>query len=254
MYLAYFDESGDSGHPALVATPTRFFILSAVILHQDAWLPVLDRLIALRRDLRDRFRIPPRPEIKSQHIRSGRGVFRSLAMEEVDRLTLYRELMQFQERQLPEARCFCIAVAKARILKHQTDIREVAWMYALQRLDHMCKDDGDKALIFPDEGHGQFIRKLLRRLRRHHEISGHFGGRLRIPTERLVEDPNDRRSHDSYLVQLADWNALACHRSRYIDPRPGMPNDLWDLMPGRHFVQVNELTGGPPGIVLWPRR
>jgi hypothetical protein len=108
-------------------------------------------------------------------------------------------------------------------------------------------------LIFPDEGHGQFIRRLLRKLRRHHQIQGHFGGRLDIPTERIVEDPNDRQSHDSYLVQLADWNALACHRSRYVDARPDMPNDLWDLMPTRHFHRVNELTRGPPGIVLWPR-
>lgn len=255
MYLAYFDESGDSGHPALVKTPTKFFVLSAVVLHQDAWLPVLDRLIALRRSLRDRFGIPTRQEIKAQHIRFGRGVFRNLRspMDEAQRLDLYRELMEFQEQSLPEVRCFSVAVAKARILSRDLDIRGIAWAYMLQRIDHMCKDEGDKAILFPDEGHGPFIRKLLRRVRRRQQIRGHFGGRLEIPTERIVEDPNDRQSHDSYLIQLADWNALACHRSRYVDPRPGMPNDLWDRMPSRLFVPVNRLTGGPPGIVIWPR-
>lgn len=108
-------------------------------------------------------------------------------------------------------------------------------------------------LILMPFGHGPFIKKLLRRLRRHHQIPGHFGGNLNIPTERIVEDPNDRQSHDSYLVQLADWNALACHRSRYVDPKAAMPNDLWDEMPARHLRPVNELTKGPPGIVVWPR-
>ena len=114
MWLAYFDESGDSGHPALVNTPTRFFVLAAVVLPQDVWLPTLDRLIVLRRSLRDRY-------------------------------------------------------------------------------------------------------------------------------------------DDSYLVQVADWNAIACHRSRYVDPRPRMPDDWWELMPTRHRRSVNELTGGWPGIVIWPR-
>lgn len=253
MILAYFDESGDAGHPAVVTTPTRFFVLSAVVFHHDAWLPILDRLIALRRDVRNRFGIPPRPEIKAQHIRAGRGIFRRLSLTQTQRLDLYREFMRFQEQKLPEAKCFSIAIHKGKILKHGTDIREFAWTYALQRIDRFCREVQDKAMIFPDEGHGQFIRKLLRRLRRHHQISGHFGGVLDIPTQNIVEDPNDRGSQDSYLIQLTDWNALACHRSRYVDPWPGMPNDLWDEMPSRHLREVNDLTKGPPGIVLWPR-
>jgi hypothetical protein len=253
MYLAYFDESGDSGHPAVVATPTRFFVLSGVILHQDNWMPTLNRLIDIRRILRDQYNIPARPEIKGQHIRPGRGVFRGLPMTQAQRLTLYRELMQFQEARLDGLRCFCIAINKGKIIRRDMDIREVAWTYALQRIDRFCEENNDKAIIFPDEGHGMFIRRILRRIRRHQQISGYFGGVRNIPAERIVEDPNDRQSHDSYLIQLADWNALACHRSQYIDPRPQMPTDLWDLIPRRHLAEVNELTGGPPGIVVWPR-
>jgi hypothetical protein len=253
MHLFYFDESGDSGHPALVNSPTRFFVLSAVVVHQDVWLAVLDKLITLRRDLRTRHGIPTRPEIKSQHIRPGRDIFRGLPMTEADRLALYRDLMRFQESTLTEIKCFCVAIDKAKILKRQMDIRETAWTYALQRVDSICKEASDKAVIFPDEGHAPLIRRLIRRLRRFHSIRGHFGGLISIPTERIVEDPNDRKSHDSYLVQLADWNALACHRSRYLDPTPRMLTDLWDQMPSRHLREVNELTGGPPGIVVWPR-
>src|SRR5690349_16107338 len=46
MYLAYFDESGDSG---IVNSPTRFFVLSCVMLHHKEWKATLDGLITMRR-------------------------------------------------------------------------------------------------------------------------------------------------------------------------------------------------------------
>lgn len=254
MWLAYFDESGDSGHPSLVNTPTKFFVLSAVIFHHDNWFPILNRLITLRRHLRDTHQIPTRPEIKGQDIRPGKGVFRDLSLTHDARLDLYRDLMRFQERELTDVRCFSVAIAKARILKHQMDIRETAWVYALERIDTFCQEQKGKAILFPDEGHGPFIKKLLRRLRRHHQVQGHFGSKvLSCATQQIIEDPNDRQSHDSYFVQLADWNALACHRSHYLDPRPNMASDLWDLMPSRHLREVNSIAGGPPGIKVWPQ-
>src|SRR4051812_48558937 len=123
MYLAYFDESGDSGHPGLVNSPTNFFVVSAIVIRHDKWLTVLNKLIELRRDLRTRLGIPTRPEIKSQHIRSGGGVFLRLAMTHEQRIELYRELMRFQETSLPEATCFCVAINKRKILKQRMDIR-----------------------------------------------------------------------------------------------------------------------------------
>lgn len=253
MWLAYFDESGDSGHPKVVNSPTKFFVLSGVLVHQDNWLATLDRLVALRRRLRTTYGISSRPEIKAQDIRPGKGVFRNLALPPDGRLNLYRELMLYQETDLVGVKCFSVAIAKAKIIRRDMDIRETAWIYAIERIDSFCQDNNDKAILFPDEGHGQFIRRLLRRLRRHHSVQGHYGQeKLKCQTQQIVEDPNDRRSHDSYLTQLADWNALACHRSRHIDPRPGMADDLWDLMPSRHLTEVNKLVGGPSGIKVWP--
>ena len=68
-----------------------------------------------------------------------------------------------------------------------------------------------------------------------------------------MEDPSDRQSHDSYFIQLADWNALACHRSVYVDPTGTIPGDLWDELGDRRLLEVNSVTGGPPGLVVWPR-
>lgn len=62
-----------------------------------------------------------------------------------------------------------------------------------------------------------------------------------------------RQSHNSYFIQLADWNALACHRSKHVDPTGTIPDDLWDELDPLLLKEVNDLTGGAPGIVKWPR-
>ena len=77
MYLAYFDESGDSG---ITNSPTEWFVLNAILIHETVWLDTLDSVIMMRRGLRDRYGIPPRPELKGTDIRKGKGAFGGLGL------------------------------------------------------------------------------------------------------------------------------------------------------------------------------
>lgn len=250
MYLFYFDESGDSG---LNNSPTRFFVLSCVIVHQDQWLPILDRLIHMRRLIKAKHGISTRPEIKATDIRRGRGPLLNLRWSPARRMEFYRNLMKYQAGYLRELDSFSIAIDKSPCHGRGGEPRETAWKFALQRVDRFCKDKADKAMIFPDEGHGPLVKRLIRRLRRHHQVPRHWGeGTITAPMERVIEDPNDRQSHDSYFTQLADWNAFACHRSSYVDPKPEVPVDLWDELGDNRLLAVNQVTGGPPGIVIYP--
>jgi hypothetical protein len=257
MYLFYFDESGDSGHPGLVSSPTNFFVLSCVLIHQDHWLKTLDSIVRFRSSLRREYGLRVRGEIKATDFWRGHGAFEGKGIDRRSRMELYRRVLEFQREELTELRTFTVAIAKRQIGKTDTDIRERAWQFALQRvdryLDFASERRADLGIIFPDEGHGDMIRTLLRRVRRHQSIRGHFGGRLEIPTDKIVEDPSDRASQNSYFIQLADWNALACHRSKYVDPNRKIPADLWDELGQSRLLEVNNLTGGPPGIVVWPR-
>lgn len=49
MFLMYVDESGDSG---IFNSPTRYFILSAIIIHESVWRVFLENLITFRRALK----------------------------------------------------------------------------------------------------------------------------------------------------------------------------------------------------------
>jgi hypothetical protein len=120
-------------------------------------------------------------------------------------------------------------------------------------VNRFCEDDDERAMLFPDEGHFPFIRHLIRRMRRFQYVPRRWGGgSFSAPATRIVEDPNDRTSGDSYFIQLADWNAYAAHRSSYIDPVPAVPPDLWDQLADRRLLAVNALAGGPPGIKVYP--
>lgn len=246
-HLAYFDESGDTG---LMNSPTRFFVLACVLVPEMQWLASLDELVKMRRWLKKAFGIATRPEIKSTDIRKARGPFDGLGMSPQHRMRIFSGLMRFQAARLQSLNVFAIAIDKAKY--PGDDVRATAWQYALQRVDRFCKAADSRAILFPDEGHGKFIKRLTRRYRRFQNIAGAFGGTLKIPLLRVLEDPNDRESHDSYFIQLADWNAYAAHRSQYVDPVGGVPADLWDRLAGCLLLAVNAVRGGPPAIVRWP--
>jgi hypothetical protein len=250
MYLAYFDESGDSG---VSNSPTQWFVLNCVLVHETKWMTSLNQLIELRKLFRDQHGFSTRSEIKSSDMRKGRGVFFKMHWSLSRRMAFYENVMKYVAKTLTDTSTFCVAVDKIPAHERGNDARELAWRLALQRVHNFCRSPSERAIIFPDEGHSDLIRKLLRKMRRHQNIPSHFGGdALKVPTDRIVEDPNERASHDSYFIQLADWSAYAAHRSAHIDPLLGVSPGLWDLLGDRRVKAVNRLTGGPVGIKVYP--
>jgi hypothetical protein len=132
-------------------------------------------------------------------------------------MNIYKDVMEFQANNM-NCTIFAVAIDKSNIKDRSRDAREWAWTFALQRINRFCAEKTEQAIIIPDRGHALFIRKLLRKMRRLHRITGHYGGKLDIPVQLIVEDPVDRLSKESYFIQVADWNAYAARRSTYIEP------------------------------------
>jgi len=59
MYLMYVDESGDSG---LNNSPTRYFVLTGIVIHELRWNDYLSRLIEFRKRMRSSFGLLLREE------------------------------------------------------------------------------------------------------------------------------------------------------------------------------------------------
>ena len=251
MYLAYIDESGDNGWEN---SPSKFFVLGCLLVNKADWLFNLDALVSLRRKLKDRWGINPRAELKAKHLRWGTGPLEGLEIGLRDRMNIYKDNMEYQVSSMKIVN-FAIAVEKSKIQHKDKDARYWAWTFLLQRIDKFCcsnKGKDKRSVIYPDEGHTLFIRRLLRQMRRIHTISGHYGGKLEIPTRLIVEDPSERKSHESYFVQVADWNAYAARRYPDIEPKKKVRKDLWDKLATTRLLDVNTNRVGPPGIVKWP--
>src|SRR5512141_2312456 len=88
MFLMYVDESGDKG---AINSPTRYFILTGLVVHEHRWHDTLAALIAFRRRMRESFGLKLREEIHAGTMLTRPG--RLVRIRRNDRLTLIRHLL-----------------------------------------------------------------------------------------------------------------------------------------------------------------
>lgn len=247
MYFAYFDESGDSGR---TGSPSETFTLSCILVRDKDWLNALDQCISFRKFLKTRFRIPPRTELKASWLIHNKGAIRRAKLSSSARMAVYKSAMRFQKKS-GVFKTFGIVIAKSKITTTK-DIREIAWEYAIQRLERFGASESDNIMVITDEGNGELIKKKLRKMRRFSNPPSAFtpGQRLKRSATNIIEDPAERNSKESYFVQLADLNAYAA--SKRANPTSSFGIEVWDELGDSRVAAVNRVRGGLPGIVVWP--
>lgn len=251
MRLAYVDESGDTG--AVANGGSRTFTLGCVLVRASQWPAVFDQLIAFRRFIKVRFGVPVRAEIKANYLLRNGGPFRDLGLGEQARAAIYRLHLRLQPKL--GIHTMAVVIDKTK-LAPGVDPHERAWTYLFQRLERLAHTDRDTVVVVHDEGEPKAIRRLARKARRAGAAGSMFGtGALPRPFVGLVDDPVERNSRESYLLQLADLNAYAAFRAtvpaksaRTVSIVPS-----WDELGAARYGLANRLAGGPPGIVLWPK-
>lgn len=247
MHLCYFDESGDAGYNN---SPTPTFTLATIIVDEKDWLSTLDQIVFFRKFLRKRYGLRLHDEIKANYLIHNTGPFKRLKVSDDARRSIYRGFMRFQQK-CATVTTFAIVINKQAIQKRTIDPRDQAWTYAIQRLERHGNARGCNMKVFPDEGHGMFIRRKLRKMRRFSVVKSAFGGpSLAREAKNIIEDSSDRESHESYFVQLADLNAYAAVRA--VHPIPKFDAAMWGELGSCRDSSVNKVRGGLPGIVAWP--
>src|SRR3972149_1921895 len=127
VYLFYVDESGDSGlRSGPRPSPTKAFVLAALIVEERAWLSVLDELVNFRRWVSKNFRIRMRDEIKAGHLIHGTGPAAHLSPGA--RMRLYRQALRLLPK-IGNITVWAIVVDKEKMAQeHRTDDpRRAAW-------------------------------------------------------------------------------------------------------------------------------
>ena len=98
MFLMYVDESGDSG---LINSPTRYFVLSGLVMHELRWQASLSQIVDFRRRMREVHGLKLGEEIHAAHM-IGRGSGPLARIQKHNRLAILRNFLDEISR-LPDA-------------------------------------------------------------------------------------------------------------------------------------------------------
>lgn len=226
MFFIYVDESGDVGTNN---SPTPFFCLSGLVVHELRWHDTLEAIINFRRSLRTRYGLKLRDEIHAAVLLSKPGDLRRIPKSL--RLRLLRDTLDFQAN-LSDISIVNVVVDKAA--NQGRDIFEIAWTTLIQRFHNTLsyrnfpgpQNSDDRGMLIVDKTDEVKLRALSRRMRVYNPVPSMFGGgSTTIPTRTIVEDAVHRDSLHSYLIQLSDVNAYFLYQkykpNKYIKAKGG---------------------------------
>jgi len=208
-------------------------------------------LLDFRRLLRKRFGLYMRAEIKGSELARGAGPWLPLALSAKKRHFIYRSFMRLQDG-VGSIKTYAVVVDKSKC-NDPEHVRRTAWRYALQRVERFAAYGHDTIMVLPDSGQYVWLRKLAREMRRHSVVGSAFGPSSldRKLSRVLIDDPVERDSTQSYMIQLADLNAYAAFRFKV--PIPQFPQYMWRDLGGAILTDANKLKRRQePGIVEGP--
>jgi len=212
----YVDESGDSGPQN---SPSRYFVLTGIVIHELRWQLYLDQLINFRRRMQQQFGLKLREEIHASAFISRPGPL--VRIKRNDRLTILR-MFADELATMTDLNVINIVVDKER--KPATyDVFALAWKALIQRFENTLAhknfvgpaNSDDRGILLPDNTDDKKLSQLLRQLRRYNPIpnqSIYGAGYRNLILRNMIEDPIFKDSAHSHFIQAADLVAFLLYQ------------------------------------------
>lgn len=212
----YVDESGDDG---LTNSPTRYYVLSGLVVHELRWRIYLDEIIELRREFRQRFEFRLRDEFHAARLLTRPGdLARIPRHQRLQMIRLYADLMA----RLPDVNLINIVVDKQGKAS-DSRVFEWAWKTLIQRFENTVshrnfpgpQNADERGAIFCDHTQDRKLTHLLREMRRFNPVPGKFTlntAPRNLPLQYIIEDPVYRDSAHSYFIQAVDLAAFLLYQ------------------------------------------
>ncbi len=217
MFIMYVDESGDCG---LQNSPSRYFVLSGIVIHELRWKEYLEQLISFRKRMLNTFDLHLRDEIHA-----GAFITRPKQLVRIkrnDRLSILRFFAK-ELSTLSDINIINVVVDKQG--KPSTyDVFENAWEVLIQRFENTLsrrnfrgpQNPDERGMIIADNTDNKKLMQLIRKMRRFNPVPNRFGqqcGYRNLLLRNIIEDPNFRNSEESYFIQSADLVAYLLYQS-----------------------------------------
>lgn len=220
----YVDESGDIG---LSGSPTRYFVLTGLVVHELRWQNYLDQLIAFRQRLRLTFGFRLREELHAAALLTRPGEL--VRIQKNDRLTIIRAYAN-ELATMTDANLINVVVDKQR-KPLDYPVFETAWTALLQRFENTLSrrnfagpaNADERGIVLPDHTDDKKLSDLLRKMRRYNPIpnqAAYGPGYRNLRMASIIEDPMFRDSAHSYFIQTADLAAFLLYQ--HLDPNTYM--------------------------------
>jgi Protein of unknown function (DUF3800) len=209
----YVDESGD---PGITGSPTRYFVLSGLVVHESSWRKFVDHIVSFRKTMKSVYNLPIRREIHAaEYINSP-----VLTLKKHERLAILRNFAD-EISAFPEISVTNIVIDKST-KPSGYDVFDSAWMTLFQRFENTIQygnfpgnHKADHGIIFTDNTNGKKLTRIVRKMSVYNPIPNmrQIGpGYRNIPLLRIIEDPHGKDSADSLLVQAADLCAYLLYQ------------------------------------------
>lgn len=226
MYIMYVDESGDIG---LVNSPTKYYILSALVVHENRWYEALDELIEFRKMLRNTKKLKLREEIHAAHFINKPGELIRIPMYE--RVDILKQCIQWINNR-KYLNVFSIRIDKTSAQYDSKEkVFETAWNYLIQRFENTLEYRNfngpnfgdDKGIIFTDKTDEVKLKLIYRKMRKFNPVPNNrelfMEGSRMLNVKMIIEDPVHRDSNNSYFIQLVDVIAYMCFQKYQANSR-----------------------------------
>jgi len=232
MYLMYVDESGDIG---ISNSPTNYFILSGLIIHELKWRQFIDDITLFRRNLKTNKNLKLREEIHAVNFINKPGNL--LHIKRNERLDILKQCINFLNQQ-SYLNLITVCISKANKAS-QTEVFEYAWSRLIQRFENTIgqnnfrgpKFNSDKGIIITDKTDEKTLRNLIRKMHQFNIVPNssnlYSGGNRNLKIEMVIEDPVMRDSKYSFIHQMVDvivYFARQLYETNYYVKQKGAKN------------------------------
>jgi hypothetical protein len=235
MYLMYVDESGDTG--LSLKSPTRYFILSALVFHELRWNEMYDRQIQFRRWLKSQHGIALNEEIHATELMSARGIFKNIRPHA--RLNIMKNCLDWIGNQ-PDLSILTVAIDKRATTG---DVFDQSWERLIAEFETLVRNKkipgpsnaDERGIILPDNTNGKKLTAILWKMRGFNRNSANA---TQIKPITIVEDPFMKDSASSFFLQMVD--VVAFFARQYFEPNSLIKNQGGGNYYGRLAAVINQ--------------
>ena len=226
MYLMYVDESGDCGLKS-DGSPTRYFCLTGVVVHELRWRDTMADLLTFRHWLKGKYHIYLEDELHAGDMfnKPERTPASIRVLKKHQRLAIIRHFADCIAR-LSDISLINVVVDKhSGHVPSKDEVFRWAWYSLFQRFENTIRNrnfpgpsnSDDRGLIFADNTDGLKLRNYLDRMRLANPLkvrqrSGAFVYKDE-PVRVIIENPVMRDSKESFFIQVADCASFLLKQS-----------------------------------------